>query len=187
MKGGDWPGAEADLGRLIQLHAYNTPVVEEIRAEKLELDGNLEGAALAREAFRQAQAEVDKAKAERATLITKASLVPHEFQPAALQPLVAALSKDKRVAAAWLAKRRLSHYPDRPYLVLAIRPSWFPLRWSERKYKQALARELVATLPFPEGCDTLVSVGSRSLTRTSPVAEIPGTKLYSRSSPVREP
>lgn len=184
---GNFEAMEEDLNRLVSLHPYNWPEVHLIRALMYEQAGDKDAAEASRKAMEESQVEVDAARRERAAQFTRAQFLPHNLDGHALDPLVQALAEDRRIISAWLSRRRLTHMPERPYLILVVRPSWFPWRWAETPYRQALARDLASKLPFPAGCDAFVQVGSRMLTRPPVVAEIPGTKIFSRVSPVQHP
>jgi Zn-dependent protease with chaperone function len=90
----------------------------------------------------------ERAVAERSEMRATDDVIPHALPPGEVAALVAPVRAHPRVKRAYLARKRLRHFPDRdPVYVLAVVPrsTWFKLEL--RRKEDPLARELAEALP----------------------------------------
>jgi Zn-dependent protease with chaperone function len=122
---------------------------------------------------------------ERESVRRKDSFLPHDVDQAALASLTAALAKDRRVAAAWLARKVLKHKPENPLLVLGVdtRSDWgSPFRAigiPVGKGRDAgFSQELANTLPLP-GDAFVVPLRENAWLRKK-MKKVPGATIFRR-------
>jgi hypothetical protein len=90
----------------------------------------------------------ERALAERREMLATDALLPHDLPDAEVEALVAPVRGHPRVRRAYLARKRLEHFPDRdPVYVVAVeaRRAWWKLELRPRD--DGLARELANAIP----------------------------------------
>jgi Zn-dependent protease with chaperone function len=109
--------------------------------------GRAEDAERYRERAIAQREKLDRAEAERSTLPTDDRYLPHGVSEDALAALREALAAHPKVVSAWLVRRDLEFYPERPLFALGVQQ-----KKAFRKQKQAdlaLQAELVEAVPLP--------------------------------------
>jgi Zn-dependent protease with chaperone function len=160
----DHAPARYGLGRLLLATGHPDGVEHVRRAIALDADAELPGAQLVA-SFHLARGENElatpwiaraealdarreRALAERNEMRATDALLPHALADAEVDALVAPVRAHPRVRRAYLARKRLEHFPERdPVYVLAVVPrsAWWKLELRPRN--EGLARELANAIP----------------------------------------
>ncbi|WP_435018609.1 M48 family metalloprotease [Tundrisphaera sp. TA3] len=103
----------------------------------------------ARDRLDRHEAEVEKARAERSVVGPGDAFLPHALADEPLRALVAVLASQKDLTVAWLARKAVRHFPDRPLFVLAVRS--VPGRWgfADAERDASLVKALVPKVQLP--------------------------------------
>lgn len=116
-----------------------------------------------RERGLERQRLIERDASERNSLPLSLSYLPHDLEPEALARLQQALA-DWPVKRAWLVRKPLEVFPERPLYVLGVErrvPWWRP---GARKLGRALQQELVEQLETPGECFILALNGCNKRT-----------------------
>lgn len=91
----------------------------------------------------------EEARKERDALKPGDKIEPHGLEADAVSALVAQLEKQAGVAAAWLVRKKVAHFPDMPLHVLAIQPAGPWWKWRSNEDEAALVQGLAQGMVFP--------------------------------------
>lgn len=125
----------------------------------------------------QANAVMEKARAERNQLLVRDVMEPHGLDPAAVERIIDQLLPVKEIRRAHLARKQLALFPEEPVFVLAIEarvPWWKPSDGAQRK----LSVRLAGSLKLPGEFFVLVERPRHAIIRN--VRKIPGSLLLDR-------
>lgn len=131
------------------------------------------------------EAEVKHARAERVTVKPSDSFLPHALSSPALEHLHSLLAAQPDCAGAWLARKAVHYFPDRPLFILAVRSR--PGRWGllNRDRDTALVKSLVSKVHLP-GQVLVVSRSSSFHTLARKIQSLPASQVFSApSTPAR--
>ena len=103
----------------------------------------------ARDRLDRHEAEVEKARAERSVVGAGDAFLPHALPDETIEALRAVLASRDGGTAAWLARKAVRHFPDRPLFVLAVRSA--PGRWgvADADRDASLVKDLVPKVQLP--------------------------------------
>jgi Zn-dependent protease with chaperone function len=125
------------------------------------------------------EAELKRAQRERATVGPRDRLLPHGLDDSALDRLRATLASQPGCALAWLARKELKHFPERPLFLLCAASgerTWFS---SNDARDRDLVRQLVPAVELPGQVLVVAMSGSfRAIAKR--VAALPGSHVYAR-------
>ena len=130
----------------------------------------------ARDRLDRHEAEVEKARNERAIVGASDLFLPHALPDETIAALVAVLATRERGTAAWLARKAVRHFPDRPLFVLAVRST--PGRWgfADADSDASLVKDLVPKVHLPG--QVLVVTRSGSFAKLARKVELlPGSRV----------
>jgi hypothetical protein len=121
---------------------------------------------------------------ERSTIDAGDTFIPHELTDPQLAPLRELLASIPDVGVAWLTRKELRYFPNRPLFLLCVRGTL--TRWwskdSEQEY--ALVRRLVPRVELPGQVLVISRQGSfRALART--IMRSPGAEVFRRDEASR--
>ncbi len=179
-------GAQFALGRLLLARAGDDGIAHIERAMSLAEDAVKPGCELLYGYFmqnrraadaeryatrwREADARLQQARAERASVHVKDDFLPHALPDATLAQLTAQLKQLGRVQRALLVRKKLAHFPESPLFVLAVIPRGFTL--SLNTVLEKLTREL----RFPGELLVYVCGSDRKLWRK--LRKVAGARIY---------
>jgi Zn-dependent protease with chaperone function len=123
---------------------------------------------------------LDLARAERARATAKDPYIPHELNPEQIKTIVDQLVVIPEIGSAFLARKYLRHFPEKPLYVLAVkrRVKWYQIESSTAV--QVLTKKLINELKFPG--PTIVFVAHQNLKSLGKkIRNVPGSNIYSRT------
>ena len=199
---GDHPAANYMLGQVLLERNDETGIKHIERAMERHVDYVLSGCSLAyhflmhqgkaREAEwfveRTARHEqlLERAQPERATITAEDHLEPHALSSRKLRRLCEQLYSYPLVGQAFLVRKAVSYFPERPCYFLGIVPRFaYFLFWSGAKDLESLPEQLASELDL-EG-DVLVSVNWRIRHLVPQIRRFNDAQIYSRSAWRKEP
>ncbi|WZO98264.1 M48 family metallopeptidase [Isosphaeraceae bacterium EP7] len=123
------------------------------------------------------EADVEKAQAERATIGAGDAFLPHGLPAETTAALVALLASRRDCTGAWLARKAVRHFPDRPLFVLAVRS--IHGRWGigDADRDAALVRALVPKVQLPGQVLVVSRTGSFGKLGRK-VERLPGSRIH---------
>jgi hypothetical protein len=87
------------------------------------------------------------------------------------------LAGERQCGAAWLARKKLEHFPERPLFVLAVQAARHGWGFGRAEVERALVRRLIPRLELPGQLLVIATTGySRRLARK--VMAVPGSLIY---------
>ena len=93
--------------------------------------------------------EIAAAQRERATVKASDSFLPHELADAEIEPLGRVLAAHPDCGAAWLVRKELRYFPQRPLFLLCIRRKSAKWWLSQPDRDRDLVRRLSPTIALP--------------------------------------
>ena len=132
------------------------------------------------ERFDQHGSLLNFARAERARATSKDSYIPHELKPEQVKAIVDQLLAIPEIGRAFLARKYLKHFPEKPLYVLAVnrKVKWYKVESSTAV--QVLTKKLVNELKFPG--PTIVFVAHQNLKSLGKkIRNVPGSSIYART------
>lgn len=139
------------------------------------------GRAAEAEAYRRrGQQHQDKAAlaiAERQSVERQDTLLPHSLDAAQIADLRDQLAGHKEIAAAYLARKQLQHFPEKPFYLLALvtDTGW----WGAEEKESELVEHLLKWLRFP-GPLNLVLISRTNSWLADKFNTLPDAEIYSR-------
>jgi hypothetical protein len=130
------------------------------------------------------ESDLRASQRERSTITAGDTFVPHELTDEQLAPLRALLASIPAVGAAWLIRKKLRYFPNRPQFVLCVRGT--ATRWWSNNSEQEtdLVRRLVPKVELPGQVLVISRHGSfAALARV--IMKIPGTEVFRRDDTSR--
>jgi Zn-dependent protease with chaperone function len=131
----------------------------------------------ARDRLDRLEAEIEKARAERSKIGAGDTLLSHGLAPDVVESLRVVLASHADCRGAWLVRKAVRHFPDRPLFVLAV--SSLTGRWgfADADRDSALVRALVPRVHLPGQVLVISrSGGFRKLARR--VASRPDSRIF---------
>jgi Zn-dependent protease with chaperone function len=122
---------------------------------------------------------LELARQERSHLGFKNTYLPHQLPHAEIVSLRNQLARHPQISRAYLVRKRLTHFPEKPLYALAlhIHVPWYRLR--SKPDHERLTRRLAQEMAFPG--ETLVFVlNSANATFKKIVQGIPGSEIFRR-------
>ncbi|MCI0673933.1 MAG: M48 family metalloprotease, partial [Myxococcaceae bacterium] len=120
--------------------------------------------------------KLEESKEERDSLRQSDSFAPHGVAEEALQALAAQLHGHARVQEAWLVRKVVAHFPEKPLFVLGLHLGKEPAQGADSQ----LVSELSGALHLP-GEAFVVSLGKKNAKLAESVKGTAGTPFYVRS------
>lgn len=132
----------------------STPFVSRLVYDYLRAHDRRDEAAAWRRRGEQYEAKLEAARVERETLRKGDLLEPHGLDPEAVERIVFQLRDRKGLGSAWLVRKRVEHFPERPrwILVVASGGAWDLVNGKKRVVD--LVAEIAEDVRFPG--DTLI-------------------------------
>lgn len=119
------------------------------------------------------------AQAERAGVSASDSFLPHGLPAESVTAIRRHLMGNERVEMAFLVRKAVKHFADRPFCILGIVPhtAWHKLQAEDADSK--LADQVIAGLQLPvEGMVVVLSGANKNLRK--PMESVPGSCIYRR-------
>ena len=123
------------------------------------------------------------AERERVTALHSDSFEPHALSPAELAPLCERLSWYEAVERAYLVRKKVQFFPQKPFYVLGVmrRRSW--LERNPQRESQDLAKMIVKHVRLNGKCYVVVFTGRSDWKKS--LIKIPGSEIYVGNSKAR--
>jgi hypothetical protein len=121
---------------------------------------------------------LELARQERAGLSVKDTYRPHGLSSAQLGPIRKHLLQYLQITQAYLVRKEVKHFPEKPLYALGIvvRRPWY--RYHSSSADQGLPQQLASGLKFPG--ETFVLVLSSNPKFKKIMKRIPGADIYQR-------
>jgi Zn-dependent protease with chaperone function len=188
-------GAQFTLGRLLLEQGDDTGIPHVERAMDLdptvvvpglmlvngflEEQGRKEEAARFREQAESRFQQLSQAQQERSETKPGDTFAPHGLPDAEVEHLRAQLAGNEAVAAAYLVRKVVAHFPDRPFYVLGVTPHVNKLKLYATDPGEQLVAELSQNLSFP-GDVTIVPTTGQFRKLGKALRSVAGSEIYRR-------
>lgn len=191
----DHAGAHFALGRILLSHDNPQGIDPVDKAMTLDADSILPGCELVyaflKKHGRDEQAQsyfdrgvhqaelLERARQERSRLGFKDTYLSHQLPGAEVAHLRSELARYPQISGAYLVRKAVTHFPEKPLYVLAVtipRP-WY--RYHSAAQDQKLSQQLAKEMEFPGETFVLV-LNSETRKMRKVMKRIPGSEIYSR-------
>ena len=97
----------------------------------------------------QHQADLEASQRERAQINARDTLLPHNLNDSQLQTLRQTLQTQTNLASAWLVRKKIQYFTQRPMFVLCVQAQQTSRWFKDASKDQALVRSLVPRVHLP--------------------------------------
>jgi Zn-dependent protease with chaperone function len=119
-----------------------------------------------------------RAYEERNTFTKQDHFVAHDWPEDEVAPIAALLADVAKVRRAYLVRKEVKYFPQKPCFLLAIEPTWGSFHVSSTDGGK-LANEVAAALTFPREC-MIVVLADEARSLLPIVQAVPGALIYER-------
>jgi hypothetical protein len=120
-----------------------------------------------------------RAQQERAGVSDRDRFEPHGLPAETVERLREQLARIDRVGAAYLARKVVSLFPEKPFYVLAVRPrvAWYQFRSEVKDAK--LSNQLASQIQWP-GEALVIVLGPQTRRLGKRLRQVPGAEIFRR-------
>jgi Zn-dependent protease with chaperone function len=154
----------------------STPFVSRLVYDYLRAHDRRDEAAAWRRRGTEYEAKLAAARDERDNLRNGDTLEPHGLDPVVVARLVGQLQALPGLGKAWLVRKTVRHFPDRPKWILVVAPRGVPGWFGADKKAVGLVNELARDVEFP-GDAMIVGLTSGNAFVKGMVGKVPGARI----------